>query len=155
MKQITIFPILLLLFISAPHAQDVIMKVKLNNGTTDTIRIADINKITFRLDPASNIKVSNIKDAEHFKLHLNYPNPFNPSTVIEFSIPRAGAVRLHIYDIRGKRIRTFEKSSQQAGRQHFEWDGRNDEGEIVASGVYIYSLTFEEHVRSGSMIFLK
>ena len=147
--------ILILFFISNAFAQNYIMKIKLNNGTTDTIKVANINKISFKPDPTSTINHEDLAVPDKFEVYSNYPNPFNPSTVIQFSIPETGLIQLNIYNIQGKRIRSFERKAQQAGKQHFEWDGKNISGEIVASGVYLYALKFNEQVRSGSMIFLK
>ena len=147
--------ILILFFVANSFAQNYIMKIKLNNGTTDTIKVVNINKIKFKPDPASKINNENLVGPDKFELYSNYPNPFNPSTTIEFSIPETGLVQMNIYDIQGKRIRSYERNAQQAGRQHFEWDGKNTNGEVVSSGIYLYTLKFNEQIRSGSMVFLK
>ncbi len=75
-----------------------------------------------------------------FVLHQNYPNPFNPSTVIRFALPRAGLVRLAVYNILGRRIRTLVEGARPAGDYQVTWDSRDDSGNLVASGVYFYRL---------------
>jgi len=68
----------------------------------------------------------------------NWPNPFNPITKIEFSLPREGHVSLKVYNVRGELVRTLVDENRPAGPQVVEWDGSNDRGHSVASGVYFY-----------------
>ncbi len=70
----------------------------------------------------------------------NHPNPFNPSTVIEYSLPQAGPVRMDVYDVVGRRIRTLVDSFQQPGIHQVEWNGTDNLGREVASGAYFYTL---------------
>jgi hypothetical protein len=72
-----------------------------------------------------------------FALHPNYPNPFNPSTTITYTIPKDDHVRLGIYNIRGELIRNLVGSFQPAGDFSVVWDGRNDRGQVAASGIYL------------------
>jgi hypothetical protein len=88
-------------------------------------------------------------------LNQNYPNPFNPSTTIAFNLPHSGATSLKIYDVRGRLVRTLIDGVQQAGLQNQDWDGRNNAGQQVASGVYMYRLTFGNIVQQKKMILLK
>jgi len=78
----------------------------------------------------------------------NYPNPFNPSTTIKYSLPKESSVELKIYDIMGREIKVFSISSQPAGYNEITWDGSSANGELVSSGVYIYRLKFKA---TGSM----
>ena len=73
-------------------------------------------------------------------LHQNYPNPFNPSTEIRFDIPTARDVKLRIYNQLGQTVRTLVDHRMKAGTYSFEWDGSNQAGQGVASGVYFYNL---------------
>jgi hypothetical protein len=72
-----------------------------------------------------------------YELGQNYPNPFNPVTTIRYGVPVAGRVLLDVYDIAGRRIRTLVDGDTPAGYHSVEWDGRNDAGVGVASGVYM------------------
>ena len=83
-----------------------------------------------------------------FRLHDNYPNPFNPSTKIEYDVPLRSHVRLAVYDIQGQLVRTLVNSDHSNGRYSVAWDGTNETGRQVASGMYIYRL--EAGDRSGS-----
>ncbi|HSG27503.1 MAG TPA: FlgD immunoglobulin-like domain containing protein, partial [Candidatus Krumholzibacterium sp.] len=75
-----------------------------------------------------------------FALGQNVPNPFNPSTKISFDIAEQSSVSLKIYDINGRVIRTLVNSVMAPDRYEVNWDGRNENGSMVASGVYFYRL---------------
>jgi len=70
----------------------------------------------------------------------NYPNPFNPTTTIQYSLPYDSNVKIEIFDILGHRIRTLVNQRKNAGVYQIEWDGRNNYGRRVASGLYIYQI---------------
>ncbi|MGH7602042.1 MAG: FlgD immunoglobulin-like domain containing protein, partial [bacterium] len=76
-----------------------------------------------------------------FALEQNYPNPFNPSTTIKYDLAQPVEVKLVIYDMLGRRVRTLVDQPQQAGRYAITWDGRNEQGQNVASGTFIYQLS--------------
>lgn len=90
-----------------------------------------------------------------FILYDNYPNPFNPATTISYSIPKTLRVTLRVYSVSGEEIRTVVNEAESPGRHSIVWDGRNDEGRMVSSGVYIYQLIADGAVRTKKMIFLK
>jgi ligand-binding sensor domain-containing protein len=75
-----------------------------------------------------------------FELEANYPNPFNPATTITYALPRQVEVKLEIVDLLGRHVRTLVNQTQPAGRYSIAWDGRNEQDQVVASGVYIYRL---------------
>jgi hypothetical protein len=78
-----------------------------------------------------------------FALHQNYPNPFNPQTTIAFDIPEGKgkvAVRLSVYDLRGRLVRRLIEGELSPGRHTLVWDGRNDDGTAAGSGAYLYTL---------------
>jgi flagellar hook assembly protein FlgD len=74
-------------------------------------------------------------------LGQNYPNPFNPSTTIAFDLPQRGELQLEVFDVRGRVVRTLMSGVQTQGPHTVHWDGRDDNGRGVASGVYFYRLT--------------
>ncbi len=95
---------------------------------------------------------------ENFVLLQNYPNPFNLETTIRFSIPSKLAnsfSELKIYNINGQLIKKIFSREIPAGNYLVKWDGRNDVGQIVSSGVYIYQLKIGQVVKSGKMSLLK
>jgi len=88
-------------------------------------------------------------------LAQNHPNPFNPKTTIRFALPAAGPVELAVYDATGRRVRTLLSGPQPAGTHHVVWEGKDDGGHPLASGVYLYRLETEERVLSRKMLLLK
>ncbi len=70
----------------------------------------------------------------------NVPNPFNPRTTIRFSLPEAGPVRVAVYDLRGRLLRVLVAATLPAGSHDVTWDGRDDQGRVVASGAYFYAV---------------
>jgi hypothetical protein len=81
-----------------------------------------------------------------FELKGNYPNPFNPETVIKFNLPQESAVTLRIYNVLGQVVNTVVDEVLPTGSYSVKWDGKNDQGSDVASGVYFYRIkagTFE------------
>jgi hypothetical protein len=86
------------------------------------------------------------KDAklpERFALWQNYPNPFNPTTIIRYDLPRSSHVQLVIYNLLGKVVRTLVDAKEASGFKQVTWDGANDAGERVTSGIYIYRIEAE------------
>jgi len=75
-----------------------------------------------------------------FKLHQNFPNPFNPATMIQYDLPQPGRVKVEVFNILGQRVKTLVDEFQQAGYRSALWDGRNAAGGEVASGVYFYRI---------------
>jgi len=76
-----------------------------------------------------------------FAIKGNYPNPFNPSTTIEFTIPNESKIDLMIYNSLGQKIRTLVSDNLRPGAHSFVWDGKDDNGNAVSSGVYLSSLS--------------
>ncbi len=92
---------------------------------------------------------------EAFALAPNYPNPFNPSTAIEYALPRPATVRLVVYDALGRAVRTLVKAEQPPGSYTVAWDGQNDSGTPVPSGVYLYRIVAGDFVQARTMLLVK
>jgi hypothetical protein len=75
-----------------------------------------------------------------YKLKANYPNPFNPTTNISFSLPAEAEIKLNIYNIKGQKVKTLTNSIYPQGNHNVMWNGRDDNGQPVGSGVYFYRL---------------
>jgi hypothetical protein len=90
-------------------------------------------------------------------LRDNYPNPFNPTTTIEYSIKEAGLVSLKVYNVAGQLVRTLVNTEQKPQVNSFKvtWDGRNDAGDAVSSGVYFYKLVAKNFTQTKKMVLLK
>jgi hypothetical protein len=76
-----------------------------------------------------------------FKLTQNFPNPFNPATTIKYNLADEAQVHLRVYNIVGQVVRTLVQERQAAGRYSVRWDGRDDRGLTVSSGIYFYQIT--------------
>jgi len=85
----------------------------------------------------------------------NYPNPFNPETTILFNLPHSGEVEVVIYNIRGQRVVTLLNGYQQSGENRVIWDGRDEGGRPVSSGVYFYRISYDGESKSGKMMLLQ
>ena len=92
---------------------------------------------------------------ETFTLSQNFPNPFNPSTVIEYTVPRSQHVKIEVYDILGNKVKTLLDEEMYVGKHKVRWNGDNDFGKRVSSGVYFYKLTTLDVIISRKLVFLK
>lgn len=107
------------------------------------------------------IGVSEVKELEtgvipqDYALEQNYPNPFNAGTVIRFMVPTDGNVKIDVYNILGRRVRTLVDEFRSAGTHQTDWNGRSDNGEEVATGVYFYRITAENFTSTRKMVLLK
>ena len=106
------------------------------------------------LDPA-NLPTDTGEVVGYNRLDQNVPNPFNPTTQLSYQIAAGQFVTLAIYDVSGKKIRGLVTKQQPAGLYTVEWDGRNDDGELVSSGVYFYRLSAGEFTQTRRMVLLK
>lgn len=91
---------------------------------------------------------------KQFQLQPAYPNPFSGQSVIQYEIPQAAKVELSVFDLRGRRVRVLESSTKAPGRYTSRWDGRDEEGSRVASGMYFYRLRMGEIAETQSVLFL-
>jgi hypothetical protein len=89
------------------------------------------------------------------RLYQNRPNPFNPRTVIKFSLAADGPAKLIIYDVNGRRIRTLIDRSMKAGTHELVWDGTADAGHMVTSGVYWSQMVAGDYVSNKQLVVLK
>jgi hypothetical protein len=90
-----------------------------------------------------------------YNLYQNYPNPFNPSTTISYGVPKAGLVHIAIYDVSGRLVQLLANGVQEAGFHSITWNGQNEAGNLVASGIYICRLTAGEAVLLRKLILTK
>ncbi len=91
-----------------------------------------------------------------FALHQNVPNPFNPATTIGYDVPPGGGVvTIRVYDVAGRLVRTLIDESQAAGQKTVRWNGTNDTGTRVASGMYFYRMTAPGFTETRKMVLLQ
>ena len=91
----------------------------------------------------------------NFAILGNYPNPFNPSTAIEFSLGKAGSADISLYNVAGQKVRELLSGSMKAGVHTVVWNGRDNFGRTVSAGVYIAKLTMGSSVTAKSMMLVK
>jgi 5'-nucleotidase/UDP-sugar diphosphatase len=96
-----------------------------------------------------------VSQPEDFQLLQNYPNPFNPQTDISYSLPENSHVKLTVYNLLGQTVKTLVDEYQSAGSKEVTWDGRNERGESVASGIYLYRLEAGKYTETKKMSLLK
>ncbi len=100
------------------------------------------------------VKVSESKPTS-FSLSQNYPNPFNPETDISYALPTDCQVKLTIYNVAGQNVRTLVDEQQTAGFKTIHWNGKDNEGKEVASGVYFYKIQAGVFTEARKMILMK
>jgi hypothetical protein len=88
-----------------------------------------------------------------FALEQNYPNPFNPATTIRYHLPKAAHVALKIYNFSGQEVRMLVNARQPAGMNSVVWDGKDQSGKEVSSGIYLYRLQAGESIQSRELSF--
>jgi gluconolactonase len=133
----------------------------LNWGDTDyqTLFITNLNNVyKIRLNTKGLVSEVEHKDLplpNYFKLLPNYPNPFNPTTTINYYLQSAVDVELKIYNQLGQVIRILEKSWRSTGTHQVLWDGKDEKGDSVASGLYFYRLKAGSFIQTRKMILMK
>jgi hypothetical protein len=90
-----------------------------------------------------------------YKLAQNFPNPFNPSTIIQYELPRESHVKLDIFDVKGKYIRSLIDNKEVAGTHNVQWNSQDRQGRKVPNGVYFYTITTNDFTQTKKMIFIK
>ena len=89
------------------------------------------------------VSVVSQKTPTTYAISQNYPNPFNPTTNIEFSIPNSATIQLNVYNILGELVKTLVNGDIVSGNYKVTWNGTNNHGTSVASGIYFYRLVAE------------
>ncbi|MFQ5649776.1 MAG: tandem-95 repeat protein [bacterium] len=92
---------------------------------------------------------------QSFAVSQNYPNPFNPETRLRFQLPHSGRVSLTVYNVLGRAVRTLLDERKDAGFYLMTWDGRDDGGQLVGSGIYYYQILFGGSRYTGKMILMR
>ena len=90
-----------------------------------------------------------------YSLSQNYPNPFNPVTAVKYGLPASGEVNLAVYNVLGQRVRQLVSGYVEAGQHEVDWNGTDDNGQAVSTGVYLYRLDAGDYSQTKKMIFVK
>jgi hypothetical protein len=149
--------ILFLFFVTTVcHGQTNELIIKSVNGAVNSFKLSEIREITFQGEPTDVKEKQIIQNVlESFTLYQNYPNPFNPSTNIQYQIPSAGGVEVNIYDIRGQLVKPLFNSQQPAGKYTLLWNGQNESGVVVPSGIYFCRISFNNEHITNKLLMIK
>lgn len=127
------------------------LKVLLNGVAIDSFSQPWVSVYGLPIEPAENVQLL----PRYLELRQNFPNPFNPTTHIEFGLPESGNVRVEIFNSLGQRVYAEYARELSAGYHVFTWDGRNSVGQNVASGVYYYKISQGRQTAVRKMILLR
>ncbi len=147
---------LLLLLSPIALAQSYDLTIHLSDGQTITIPTTDIRRLEVALyasgvdDPAGPAQAPRV-----FQLLRSYPNPFNPSTTVEYEIPQGAPVTVRIFDLHGALVSELRRETQPAGRHQVTWDGTDSGGARVASGIYFCAVECGDQALSRQLILVK
>jgi hypothetical protein len=118
-----------------------------NEGQTYTLAAEDLKLTGVAESPNQNIP-------NYFNLYANYPNPFNPATHIAYDLPEELKVRIEVFDLLGRQVCTLVDETKQAGKYLVTWNGRDQSGKVVSSGIYMYRITAGTYSATRTMVFL-
>ena len=116
--------------------------------------IIKTDTVEFVLENTTNVEES-LRSPEVFTLFQNYPNPFNPETEIRFQLPEASHVVLRIFNALGQEIRTLVDSPYVVGSHSIRWAGKDNRGNLVATGIYLYQLQAGSFSQNRKMTLLR
>jgi hypothetical protein len=150
LKSILIF--LIVLMSSLLTAETMI--INLSNGEAITFDTSEIEQITFGPDVSVEEMVEFVSQIP-IKFLKNYPNPFNPETTISFEISESGKTEVEIFNVKGQKVKTLLNENLEFGSHSIVWDGRNDKGEQVSSGMYFYRISVNGNQKTSKMLMLK
>jgi hypothetical protein len=127
----------------------------LQEGTTKKLYSGFWNPWVVEMSPVEWEEVDYTQRPTEFALRQNYPNPFNPTTIIEYALPKASEVKIQIYNILGQKVKNLVDESQDPGYKMIHWDGKDDNGKEVSSGIYFYRIEAKGFVKCKKMTLLK
>jgi len=132
-------------FLEASHSIGNVVVDMLKTRPADGLIVAGTHgKGVYSIEVTDITAAEDVVGASGAILSQNVPNPFNPRTVISFDLPADGQVDLEVYDVGGRLVKTLINGSMTAGRHDAHWDGTDEQGRAVSTGMYLYRL------RSGS-----
>ncbi len=130
-----------------------VMYVHLTNGTTAEFQVQDIQQINF--SNVSNDDWVAFMPKVPIKFLTNYPNPFNPSTIIKFELSEPYQTEVSIFNIKGQLVKVLAKENMTKGVHELTWNGLNESGNTCASGTYIYKVKCNDQIKVSKMLMLK
>ncbi len=132
---------------------DIIGNLRIWDGDGDGIAIIDMGAYEYEAPPYVDVSDFQLSIAV-FQLY-NYPNPFNPTTTINYSLKENTKVSLNIYNIKGQKVKQLVSEQLSAGQHSVVWNGKDDNGKSVSSGIYFYKLKVSDFQKVRKMILLR
>ena len=171
-KRLLFLPLYLLAFVFAQNTsmpQSVISSGTVNAQSEQTALVGTIGQVfTNKAVSSTTILTSgfwgsvaqitlSVDDVmpEEFSISKAYPNPFNPTVNIDFSIPEESDINIQIFDLLGRNVFNHEQNFNTAGNYRFQWHGVNDSGTPIASGVYFVTIQHKANIFKQKITFLK
>jgi hypothetical protein len=133
---------------------DLLHNERIWDGDGNGVAIIDMGCYEYGAPPVVGIEYPIIEIIDEINLS-NYPNPFNPETKIVFNLPEEGNVKLDIYNIKGQKVKILLDCYMSPGRSEMIWNGKDDNGKRVSSGVYFYQLVTDKKTITPKMILIK
>ena len=137
-------------------------EIKADNLFTDVIQKYPKSRFArlaaFYLDKEKRSKLAKVMKNKNISKTFetrNYPNPFNPETIIQFTMPQSDRVSIKVYDIQGRLVATLLDEYREKGAHTIRWNGKTNNGQQAASGTYFYQVRFKDQVITRKMLLLK
>jgi hypothetical protein len=131
------------------------MYVRDEEPTQSTIRFEIAKDVLSWMNNATRDPFTGVSTPPVYRLAQNFPNPFNPSTSITFDMPEKGLVAIRVYNVAGQLVRTLFEGEKDVGTHVVIWDGRNNVGANVVSGVYFYKMETKGFSKTRKMLLLR
>jgi hypothetical protein len=146
-----------ILYMTEEDATGISVRARFNNFTMGTCWYDDfeVREVTILETAVEDWDPADPQIPVEFGLEQNFPNPFNPTTQIGYMLEKDGLVELSVYNVMGQKIRTLVSGHRQAGMYKIMWDGRDEQGNPVDSGVYLYQLRTKDNVVTKRMVLVK
>ena len=130
---------------------DGLVVIEVVNGTIPD----ELSIQSFKNDGSTASNKIILSKSENNFLYQNYPNPFSKETSIKFNLAEESDIEILIYDVRGRVVKTFDEGIKVPGPHELIWDGTNEEGDKVSSGIYFYQLRSKNYTKARKMTLIK
>ncbi len=141
---------------SAGNTYTGILEIWRSNLTGDAdIELDETVSLSVVIGEPTGVKSSSVEIPSEFKLNQNYPNPFNPTTTISFDVAAHGLVKLAIYNLLGEKVATLSNEILPPGSYQSVWNGADESGELMPSGIYFYRMSTSRAILTQKMVLLK
>ena len=120
-----------------------------------SMKTVEVSYQLFSKEGAAGNGIMELGSPDEFKLYQNYPNPFSSQTTFQYDVAEATSVKIYIYNTLGQLVKTIDRGDNGVGTHTVEWDGKNDDGDTLSSGVYFYQLRTKDFNKTMKMLLVK